>query len=77
VPDAGPVDTSAAVTHRGGVEKKPRKVEEKTGAYAVKKPAQSKSSPQTGPRYADLEKVRISNAQLMRVHQKVLQKLAQ
>jgi hypothetical protein len=59
------------------VSKKPRKVEEPKAAYAAKKPAKAGPAHQPGPRYADLEKVRTTNANLIRVHHKVLQKLAQ
>lgn len=55
---------------------KPRKVGEPKGAYAAKKPAKAAPA-QTKPRFADLEKIRASNAKLIQVHAKVLQKLAQ
>ena len=52
---------------------KPRKVEEPQTAYPT-----SKSAPALGaPRTADLEKVKATNAKLIQVHRKVLQKLAQ
>ncbi|WP_164976299.1 hypothetical protein [Oleiharenicola lentus] len=56
---------------------KPRKVEEPQAPYAAKKPAKVAAQPPAGPRFADLEKVRANNAKLIRVHSKVLQKLAQ
>lgn len=64
------------MTHCPGVEKKPRKVGEPKATYAAKKPAKAAPA-QTGPRFADLEKVRAGNAKLIQVHAKVLQKLAQ
>jgi hypothetical protein len=71
----GPVDTLARPPHRAPVSK-PRKVEEPQAPYAAKKPAKAAQAP-AGPRFADLEKVRANNAKLIRVHSKVLQKLAQ
>ncbi len=56
---------------------KPRKVEEPQAPYAAKKPAKAAARAPAGPRFADLEKVRANNAKLIRVHSKVLQKLAQ
>ena len=56
---------------------KPRKVEEPQAPYAAKKPAKAGAQAPAGPRFADLEKVRANNAKLIRVHSKVLQKLAQ
>jgi len=59
------------------VSKKPNKVGEPRSTYAAKKPAKVAPEPaSTGPRFADLEKVRASNAKLIQVHSKVLQKLA-
>lgn len=72
----GPVDTSARPPHRAPVSK-PRKVEEPLAPYAAKKPAKAAAQASAGPRFADLEKVRANNAKLIRVHSKVLQKLAQ
>lgn len=57
--------------------KKPRKVGESKAAYTAKKPVKAPAMPQSGPRFADLEKVRANNAKLIKVHHKVLQKLAQ
>lgn len=58
--------------------KPPRKVEEAQAPYAAKKPAKAApAATSTDPRFADLEKVRATNAKLMQVHRKVLQKLAQ
>jgi hypothetical protein len=61
------------------VSKKPSKVEESQSTYAAKKPAKAEPAPvQTGgTRYADLKKVRETNAKLIQVHRTVLQKLAQ
>jgi len=59
------------------VSKKPHKVGEPKAAYAAKKPAKAEPASQPGPRYADLDKVRATNANLIRVHHKILQKLAQ
>lgn len=57
---------------------KPRKVEEPAAPYsAAPKQEEKTSSAQPGVRLADLEAVRKTNAQLMQVHRKVLQKLAQ
>lgn len=72
IPDLGPVDTPPPSAHPAPVSK-PRKVEEPQAAYTAKKPAQAAA----GPRFADLDKVRANNAKLIRVHSKVLQKLAQ
>ena len=61
--------------------KKPRKVEESAAPYAAKKASQpapaTKPENSGGVRYADLEKVRQTNAKLIQVHRDVLQKLAQ
>ena len=62
--------------------KKPRKVEETAAPYAAKKatqPATPATKPENsgGVRYANLEKVRQTNAKLIQVHRDVLQKLAQ
>jgi len=59
------------------VDKKPPKVEEPQAPYAAAKPAKAAPAPQSGPRYASLDKVRATNAKLIQVHHKVLQKLAQ
>jgi hypothetical protein len=60
------------------VNKKPSKVADPRAPYAAKKPAKgAAASAATAPRFADLEKVRASNAKLIQVHRKVLQKLAQ
>lgn len=55
---------------------KPRKVEEAAAAY-VTSPKAPQGSAQPNVRYARSEDVRQSNARLMQVHRKVLQKLAQ
>ena len=62
--------------------KKPHKVEETATPYAAKKatqPAAPATKPENsgGVRYANLEKVRQTNAKLIQVHRDVLQKLAQ
>lgn len=59
--------------------KKPRKVDEPQAPYPAKKPAKAApaAASESGPRFADLAKVRTSNAKLIQVHSKVLQKLAQ
>jgi hypothetical protein len=58
--------------------KKPRKIEESATPYSAKKSSKKEPSPsQSGPRFADLEKIRAGNAKLLQVHHKVLQKLAQ
>jgi hypothetical protein len=59
------------------VDKKPHKVEEPQATYAGQKPAKPAPAPESGPFYADLDKVRATNAKLMQVHKTVLQKLAQ
>ena len=56
--------------------KKPHKVEEAKAPYAAKKPVKA-AGPESGPRFADLAKVKASNAKLVQVHRTVLQKLAQ
>lgn len=71
-----PVDTSPPPAHGPSVSKKPHKIEEPKAAYPAKKPAKAALA-QTGPRFADLEKVRANNAKLIQIHAKVLQKLAQ
>lgn len=59
------------------MKKKPAKIEEPKAAYAVKKPAKAGSAPvQSGIRFADLAKVRETNAKLIQVHHVVLEKLA-
>jgi hypothetical protein len=72
------VDSMHLTEHITAMSKKPRKVEESTAAYSAKKPANDvQAASQPGPRFADLEKVRIGNARLIKIHHKVLQKLAQ
>ena len=57
---------------------KPRKVEEPAIEYHTKPKGSEKTPPlQNGVRVADLADVRKTNAKLMQVHRKVLQKLAQ
>jgi hypothetical protein len=80
VADIGPVDTPTSTAQRTSVSKKPRKVDEPQARYASKKPAKAATPdavPESGPRFADLAKVRASNAKLVQVHRTVLQKLAQ
>ena len=77
-----PVDSDRRPTHIAAVSKKPHKVEETTAAYAAKKAAQpavpaTKTENSGGVRYANLEKIRQTNAKLIQVHRDVLQKLAQ
>jgi len=60
------------------VKKKSSKVEETKAAYPARKTVvKAVASPHSGPRFADLEKVRAGNTKLVQVHRKVLQKLAQ
>ena len=57
---------------------KPHKVEEPAGTYLpAPKPPEKVPVPQPGVRLANLQEVRKTNAKLMQVHRKVLQKLAQ
>lgn len=57
---------------------KPRKVEEPAGTYtAGPKPSEKIPAAQPGVRLANLQDVRKTNARLIQVHRKVLQKLAQ
>jgi hypothetical protein len=57
---------------------KPHKVEEPAGAYtAASKPSEKTPAAQPGVRLANLQDVRKTNAKLIQVHRKVLQKLAQ
>ena len=71
------VDNTLRVAHSAAVSKKPHKVEEAATPYTAKPPVKAALAPaQTGIRYADLAKVRETNAKLIRVHQIVLQKLA-
>ncbi len=72
-----PVDSVSRPPQSAPVSKKPRKVEEPQAPYPAKKPAKAAPAPNSGPRYADLDKVRASNAKLIKVHRAVLQKLAQ
>ena len=58
--------------------KKPAKVDEPATTYGAKKRATPAAVPApAGIRFADLQEVRKTNAKLMQVHRKVLQKLAQ
>ena len=75
--DIGPVDSGLGVAHSAAVSKKPHKVEEATTPYTAKKPVPAATRPQAGPKSITLEEVRTTNARLMQVHRKVLQKLAQ
>ena len=64
--------------HNANVNKKPSKVAEAASPYAAKKAAvPAATRPQAGPKSITLEEVRTTNARLMQVHRKVLQKLAQ
>ena len=72
-----PIDTPSPAAHVFPVEKQPHKVEEPQALYRTKQPAKPAPAPQPGPRYASLDKVRATNAKLIQVHHKVLQKLAQ
>lgn len=57
--------------------KKPHKVEEPKAAYAAPKPVKAKPvRAQPDIRYADLAKVRETNAKLIQTHRVVLEKLA-
>jgi len=77
-PAAPPVDSSFFTPHLGRVMAKPRKVEEPAGTYsAAPKPPEKTPAAQAALRLASLEDVRKTNAKLMQVHRKVLQKLAQ
>lgn len=55
--------------------KKPRKIEDAAN-YTTKKSVKAAVPAQTGLGFADLEKVRASNAKLVQVHRKGLRKLA-
>ena len=57
--------------------KKPHKIEEAKAPYPAKKPVKAVPAQAAGVRFANMEKVRASNAKLIQVHRKVLQKLAQ
>jgi hypothetical protein len=62
------------------MKRKSHKVEEPAAPYAAKRTAkESEAIKKTEPamRFADLNSVRKNNAELMRVHRQVLQKLAQ
>jgi len=73
-----PVDTPPPPPHLSPVSKKPSKVQETATPYTAKKPVKAAPAPTpAGPRFADLEKIRASNAKLIQVHSKVLHKLAQ
>lgn len=65
------------MAHSAPVNKKPHKVEETGTPYTAKKPVKAATRPQAGPKSITLEEVRTTNARLMQVHRKVLQKLAQ
>jgi hypothetical protein len=56
---------------------KPRKVEEPAAPYTVAKSGKKTPPALDGVRLANLDDVRKTNAKLMQVHRKVLQKLAQ
>ena len=58
---------------------KPRKVEEPAGAYSAKKPSPKVPAAAAQPvtRFVKQGEVEKTNARLMQVHRKVLQKLAQ
>lgn len=77
-PALHPVDSNRLRGQFGDVKKKPAKIEESATPYAAKKPAKAEPAPaQPGIRFADLAKVRETNAKLIQVHRVVLQKLAQ
>ena len=60
--------------------RKSHKIEEPAAPYVAKRTAKepvASKKPEPGMRFADLNSVRKSNAELMRVHRRVLQKLAQ
>ena len=77
LPGLPPVDSRPSVAHSAPVSKKPHKVDEPQAPYAAKKPAKAEPAPaQPGIRYADLAKVRETNAKLIQVHRVVLAKLA-
>lgn len=56
---------------------KPRKVEEPATPYVTPKSDGKNLPSRVGVRVADLSEVKKTNAKLMQVHRKVLQKLAQ
>ena len=63
-----------------GMNRKADKVEETAAPYAAKsaeKTAVPAKNTDSGVKFADLKDVRTQNERLMKVHQKVLQKLAQ
>lgn len=70
-----PVDTLQDTKYRSLVSKNPHKVADPASPYAASKSATGADA--SGPRYASLDKVKASNAKLIKVHHKVLQKLAQ
>jgi hypothetical protein len=64
----------------GGMNRKPNKAAETAAPYPAAKPATktpARNATEPGIRSADVSEVRQNNARLMRVHHKVLQKLAQ
>jgi hypothetical protein len=79
----GPIDRGWHRRQVSRVSKKTDKVEETAAPYLAKQVAKKDAvAPVTKPsdpgmRYADLAAVRKTNAKLMQVHRKVLQKLAQ
>jgi len=70
------VDNASGQSQLSCVKRKPTKVEETTAPYAVK-PTKTDAVASPGIRYASAQDVRETNAKLMQVHRKVLQKLAQ
>jgi hypothetical protein len=77
-PARRPVDSAGTGPHCTRVKAKPRKVEEPAGTYATA-PKLPEASPmaQPGLRLARIQDVRKTNARLMQVHRKILEKLAQ
>lgn len=72
-----PVDSPGRKRHFTRMSKKPHKVEESAASYVPEKSAAASPSAKAGSHSLDLEKIRATNAKLMQVHHKVLQKLAQ
>ena len=74
----GPTGRTALESVFGLRMAKPHKVEEPAGTYAAApRPSEKTPAVQTGVRFADAKTVQKTNAKLMQVHRKVLQKLAQ
>lgn len=76
----GWVDRGGGQRQGGGMNRKPEKVEETAAPYVTKMSqgkAEALPAKEPGTRQLDLEAVRKNNATLLKVHRKVLQKLAQ